>query len=59
MPSLPAKNNFADIRESVDNLLKSATDDTLKRLIGLVGKISYRSDLLEREVERLSLPKRK
>ena len=54
MPLIPAKNNFADLRESVDKLLSSATDETLRRLIGLVGMISYRSNLLEREVELLS-----
>ena len=53
MPLISAKNNLSNVRQSVDQLLSSATDQTLKRLIRLVGKISYRSDLFEREVERL------
>jgi hypothetical protein len=50
---LPPKNNFADLRELADNLLKSSSDKSLKRLAGIVGTLLYRCDLLEREVERL------
>jgi hypothetical protein len=53
MASLPSKNNFADIRESADKLISSTKDSSVKRLAGLVGMLSYRCDLLEREVERL------
>ncbi len=53
MPLLPPKNNFADLRESADKLIKSTSDDTLRRLAGIVGMLAYRCDLLEREVERL------
>ncbi len=53
MPLLTPQDNFADLREIADKLLSPATDDTVKRLIAVVGKISYRCDLLEREVERL------
>jgi hypothetical protein len=52
MPLLPPQENFADLREVANNLLKSTSDDTLKRLIGVVGSLAYRCDLLEREVER-------
>jgi hypothetical protein len=50
---LPAQNNFADLREVADNLLNSTKDKNLKRLVGVVGTLLYRCDLLEREVERL------
>ncbi len=50
---LPSVNNFADLREAADKLAGSAADDNLKRLILIVGKLAYRCDLLEREVERL------
>jgi hypothetical protein len=53
MPLLPAQDNFADLRENADKLLASAKDDTLKRLVAIVGTLLYRCDLLEREVERL------
>ena len=33
--------------------MSTSTDDNLKRLIGVVGMLAYRCDLLEREVERL------
>jgi hypothetical protein len=52
MTLLPPKDNFADLRESADKLLKPATDGDLNRLVDLVGKLAYRCDLLEREVER-------
>jgi hypothetical protein len=52
MPLLPPQENFADLREVANNLLKSTSDDNLKRLIGVVGSLAYRCDLLEREVER-------
>jgi hypothetical protein len=54
---LPAENNFADICETANRLIKTPNDDNLKRLIGLVGQLAYRCDLLEREVERLSRAK--
>ena len=57
MSLLPAENNFADLRESANRLLDTTTDDNVKRLVGLVGQLAYRCDLLEREVERLSRPK--
>jgi hypothetical protein len=50
---LPAQNNFADLRELTDKLLKKKDDENLTRLIAIVGKVLYRCDLLEREVERL------
>ena len=53
MPLLPPQDNFADIREVANKLLASTTDENVKRLIGVVGMLSYRCDLLEREVERL------
>jgi hypothetical protein len=53
MPLLPSQNNFADLRESSNKLISSASDENLKRLIGVVGMLAYRCDLLEREVERL------
>jgi hypothetical protein len=56
-PLLPPENNFADLREVADKLLKSTTDGDLNRLIELVGRLAYRSDLLEREVERLGRAK--
>ena len=59
MPLLPSNKNFADLREDVDKILKSSADETVKRLAGLVGEISYRCDLLEREVERLEREKKR
>jgi hypothetical protein len=59
MASLPSKNNFADIRESADKLIASTKDSSVKSLAGLVGKLSYRCDLLEREVERLERASKK
>jgi hypothetical protein len=50
---LPPENNFADLREASNSLLKSAKDENLKRLAGIVGMLLFRCDLLEREVERL------
>lgn len=50
---LPAQNNFADLRELADKLLKKTGDDNLTRLTAIVGTLLYRCDLLEREVERL------
>jgi hypothetical protein len=58
MPLLPEQNNFADLREAANKLLKSATDGNVKRLAEIVGKLSYRCDLLEREVERLERVKK-
>jgi hypothetical protein len=54
---LPAENNFADLRESANRLIATTSDENVKRLIGLVGQLAYRCDLLEREVERLSRAK--
>jgi hypothetical protein len=53
MPLLPPQENFADLREVANSLLKSTSDENVKRLIGVVGTLAYRCDLLEREVERL------
>jgi len=53
MPLLPAQNNFADLRESANKIIAATTDENVKRLVGLVGMLAYRCDLLEREVERL------
>jgi hypothetical protein len=53
MSPLPSQNNFADIREAANKLINSTKDENTKHLAGLVGMISYRCDLLEREVERL------
>ncbi len=50
---LPAQNNFADLRETVDRLARSTKDSDLKRLAGIIGISFYRCDMLEREVERL------
>jgi hypothetical protein len=52
-PILPPQDNFADIREVADKLLKTTTDGDLNRLTDVVGRLAYRCDLLEREVERL------
>jgi hypothetical protein len=52
-PPLPAKNNFADLRELADKLLSSSADKDLKRMAAIVGTLLYRCDLLERQVERL------
>jgi hypothetical protein len=54
MTQLPAQENFADLQESANKLLRSPTDENLKRLAGIVGRLAYRCDQLEREVERLS-----
>ncbi len=54
-PLLPPENNFADLRETANNLVHSAADQNLKQLAGIVGTLLYRCDLLEREVERLAL----
>jgi hypothetical protein len=53
MPLLPAQNNFADLSETANKLLGSTAEDNVKRLIAIVGMVTYRCDLLEREVERL------
>jgi hypothetical protein len=53
MPLLSPQDNFADLRELADKLLASTKDESLRRLIEVVGRLSYRCDLLEREVERL------
>ena len=58
MPLLPAENNFADLRETVNKLISTTHDDNVKRLAGLVGELAYRCDLLEREVERLERVKK-
>jgi len=57
MSLLPAENNFADLREAANKLLASATDENVKRLIGIIGMLLYRCDSLEREVERLGRAK--
>jgi hypothetical protein len=54
MPSLPAENNFADLREVASKLAAAVSDENLKRLAVLVGELAYRCDLLERQVERLA-----
>jgi hypothetical protein len=54
MPLLPPKDNFADLREVANKLLGSTTDENVKRLVGVVGMLAYRCDLLEREVERIA-----
>jgi hypothetical protein len=53
MPTLPSQNNFADLREAANKLLTSTKDDNVKQLAGIVGKLAYRCDLIEREMERL------
>ena len=53
MPILTPEDNFADLREAADKLLKTSHDENVKRLVGLVGRLAYRCDLLEREVERV------
>jgi hypothetical protein len=53
---IPPENNFADLREASNSLLKSSKDEDLKRLAGIVGTLLFRCDLLEREVERLGRP---
>ena len=53
MPLLPAENNFADLREVVNKIPGAPADESIKRLILVVGMLSYRCDLLERQVERL------
>jgi hypothetical protein len=50
---LPSQNNFADLREVANDVLKATKETNLKRLAGVVGTLLYRCDLLEREVERL------
>ena len=54
MPILSPEDNFADLREATDKLLTTTTDENMKRLVGLVGRLAYRCDLLEREVEQVS-----
>jgi len=51
MPLLPPQDNFADLRETANKLIPSTMDENVKRLIGVVGMLAYRCDLLEREVE--------
>jgi hypothetical protein len=58
MPLLPAENNFADLRETVNKLAATTKDEAVQRLAGLVGTLAYRCDLLEREVERLERVKK-
>jgi hypothetical protein len=58
MSLLPPENNFADLRETVNKLIATTTDENVKRLAGLVGTLAYRCDLLEREVERLERVKK-
>jgi hypothetical protein len=58
MALLPESNNFADVRETANQLQASAQDDTVKRLAGLVAALAVRADLLEREVERLERVKK-
>jgi len=53
MPLLPPKDNFADLREVAEKLIKATKDENVKRLAEVVGRLAYRCDLLEREVERL------
>jgi hypothetical protein len=53
MPILPPENNFADLREAAGKILGAPADESIKRLILVVGMLSYRCDLLERQVERL------
>jgi len=55
MPLLPPQENFADLREVADKLVTTTTDENLKRLAGVVGRLAYRCDLLEREIERQGL----
>jgi hypothetical protein len=50
---LPPQNNFADLRERADGLLKTTKDKSVLSLAAIVGTLLYRCDLLEREVERL------
>jgi hypothetical protein len=54
MPILTPEDNFADLREATDKLLATTTDENVKRLVGLVGRLAYRCDLLEREVEQVA-----
>jgi hypothetical protein len=58
MPLLPEQNNFADLREAANKLLNSTKDGNVKRLAEIIGMLSYRCDLLEREVERLERVKK-
>jgi hypothetical protein len=53
MSLLPAENNFADLREVANKILPTTTDESVKRLILVVGQLAYRCDSLERQVERL------
>jgi hypothetical protein len=53
MSLLPSQNNFADLRESANKIIAATADENVKRLVGLVGMLAYRCDLLERQVERL------
>ena len=45
MPLLPAQDNFADLREVTNALIPAAKDETLKRLLGVVGTLLYRSQI--------------
>lgn len=51
---LPAPNNFADLREASNKFLVSTADENIKHLVGIVGTIACRCDLLESEVERVA-----
>src|SRR5580658_755463 len=53
MPLLQPQDNFADLREVAEKLVNAKTDGDVKRLAEVVGRLAYRCDLLEREVERL------
>jgi hypothetical protein len=53
MPIISPEDNFADLREATNNLLKTTSDENVKQLVGLVGRLAYRCDLLEREVEKI------
>jgi hypothetical protein len=50
---LPPQNNFADLKERADALLKTTKDKSVMELAAIIGTLLYRCDLLEREVERL------
>ena len=57
MSLLSAENNFADLREVANKILPSTTDESVKRLILVVGQLAYRCDSLERQVELLERAK--
>jgi len=50
---LPPQDNFAYLCEVSDKLLKTTTDGNLNLLTEVVGRLAYRCDLLESDVERL------